>query len=626
MPSTVSRILGLLLCLGVLSPIGATAAEAADLATRFEHYTLGYQVNDDASLVESHDWAMTVLKERAVAQAKRASVTYSTSIQKAEVVEAYTRKADGRRIDSPRDNFQVEINTGRGKDAPVFSDQTTLTVVFPEVAVGDTVVFSYRITQSEPMFPGHFSASATFPPTAAYDDVRIRIDAPLSLDARYEARQLKEVTNREQDGRRLLEWRYENAQPEKNTRRNYSVYDPEKDPGFAYSTFKSYRDIAEAYGARARAKAAVTERVQALANEIAGDRKATRDIVHALYDWVATNISYAGNCIGVGAVVPHDISFVLDNRMGDCKDHATLLQALLAAKGIESSQALINAGSIYRLARIPAVTTVNHVINYIPSLDLYMDSTAESTPFGLLPFADTGKPVLLVDGYRDGARTPIVPIGTNEQSMRTVAEILPDGSVKGEVNVALKGMFAVTTRAAMRRLPKDQEDELVKNVFRSAGYVGSGTLDKDDPKDLIDSYRYGAKFTMAGFVQLPGSGAFAIKPFFFSEAPINAFLQSAVGGAEEVVDTVCSSGKSVEEYVFRLPNNMRILYHPTDMKIANDFVSYSATYRLKGNTLTVKRVLDDRTQTNVCSPDVAKAEREFAGRALQDVRAQVLFK
>src|ERR1017187_5059198 len=79
MPSTVLRILGLLLCFGVLPPAGADAAEPADLATRFEHYTLGYQVNDDASLVESHDWAMTVLKERAVAQAKRASVTYSTS-------------------------------------------------------------------------------------------------------------------------------------------------------------------------------------------------------------------------------------------------------------------------------------------------------------------------------------------------------------------------------------------------------------------------------------------------------------------------------------------------------------------------------------------------------------------
>ena len=30
--------------------------------------------------------------------------------------------------------------------------------------------------------------------------------------------------------------------------------------------------------------------------------------------------------------LPRDLTFVLDNKMGDCKDHATLLQALLAAK------------------------------------------------------------------------------------------------------------------------------------------------------------------------------------------------------------------------------------------------------------------------------------------------------
>jgi len=32
------------------------------------------------------------------------------------------------------------------------------------------------------------------------------------------------------------------------------------------------------------------------------------------------------------------------------------------------------------------------------------------------------------------------------------------------------------------------------------------------------------------------------------------------------------------------------------MKVANEFLSYTATYKLKGNVLTVKRTLDDRTK------------------------------
>lgn len=58
---------------------------------------------------------MTVLKDTAVEWAKRSSISYSTSAQRAEVIAAYTKKADGRRIDVPRDNYQSEVNSGKGR-------------------------------------------------------------------------------------------------------------------------------------------------------------------------------------------------------------------------------------------------------------------------------------------------------------------------------------------------------------------------------------------------------------------------------------------------------------------------------------------------------------------------------
>jgi transglutaminase-like putative cysteine protease len=598
--------------------------EPADIATRFQHYHISYYLNDDRSDVMTVDYAETVLKERALDRMKRASITYSTAIEKAEVLTAYTRKADGRRIDAPKSNYQVEVNGGKDKSAPVFSDLTTLTVVFPEVAVGDTVVFVYKITQTEPMFPGHFSVAATFPRLYAYDDVKIDFNLPSSLWVQYEGRQMGEKKT-EKDGRKLIEWTFENKQPLRSKRRDYSVYDADREPGYALSTFRSYAEIAEAYGARARAKAAVSERVRKLADEITRDQHAPREQARALYDWVATNISYAGNCIGVGAVVPHDISFILDNRMGDCKDHATLLQALLAARGIASTQALVNAGSTYRLPRIPVASTVNHVINYIPSLELYADSTAETMPFGMLPFFVADKPVLLVDGYGDGARTPALSPGTNEQRMKTVVKINDDGSIAGSVEISQKGMYAVETRAGFRHLPKDREEDLVKNVFQSRGYIGSGTLQKDDPTALRDAYRYGVKFEMKDFIHRPGAGALTIAPVFSSNAPISRYVRAAVDPVESV-DVSCSNGLSIEEYTYRFPKDMKILALPDNMSIKNDFLSYHASYVLKGNTLQVQRVFDDRTRGNVCSPALNEAYKQFAARVMPNVKAQVVYK
>jgi transglutaminase-like putative cysteine protease len=597
-----------------------------DLQIRYPSYLISYEIDADGRFVESRSLSQTILKEPALARAKRQSVTYSTSIQRAEVLEAYTLKAAGGRIDAPKSNYQVQENRGNNRDAPVFSDMTTLTVVFPDVAVGDTVVFSYRLTATEPMFPGHFSVSQEFSEYGAFDDVRVRFDYPASLWVQYAARQMSEVDNSERDGRKIVEWSYRNPQPARDRRTDYSVYDPDKSPGIAFSTFKNYGDIAAAYGVRARPKAAVTDRIQKLADEISVGKAAPEEIAQSIYNWVATQITYAGNCIGLGAVVPHDTDFILDNRMGDCKDHATLLEALLAAKGMKSTQVLVNAGSTYKLPRVPVVSTVNHVLNHISALDMYVDSTSSSTPFGMLPFSDQGKPVLWVDNYREGMRAPSTPPEANQQYMKTVVSIQPDGSANGRVEVQLKGSFAVDSRARFRDISKDYEVDLVKNVFQSHGFVGSGEFTKEDPRELLDTYRYSATFAIKDLIVVPGPGAFGIQPLFFSEAPISRSVAVAVKDLDNVDEVVCVGGRSTEEYVYELPKGMKILAAPDDFKFEKGMLSYSATYSLKGGVLAVTRVFDDRTRGNVCSLQQVAAFKAFAQQVRPNFRGQVVYK
>lgn len=603
----------------------AGTGDPLDLQIRFGRYYATFVINEGGTAVESHEWSKTVLKETALEQSKTASVGYSTSAQKAEVVAAYTTKADGRRIDVPKDNYQVEVNSGKGKDSPVYSDWTTLTVVFPDVAVGDSVVFSYRIMQTEPMFPKHFSTTQTFYNQVAYDDVRVRFDYPASLWVQHEARGMKETENSAKGDRKIVEWRYANPRPVKTERRNFSVFDLDKEIGYAFSTFKTYADIAAAYGARALPKTAATERIRRLAAEIVKGKTAHKEQARALYEWVASNITYAGNCIGIGAVVPRDVSFILDNKMGDCKDHATLLQALLAARDIKSTQALVNAGSVYRLPKIPVVSTVNHVINYLPAFDLYVDSTSDSTPFGMLPFSDQDKPVLLIEGFRDDAKTPVAPIGSNQQKVKSAIKIAADGSVSGSVEVFQKGQGAAQSRATARTLTRDVEEDLVKNIFRGQGVIGSGNFEKDDPTGLADTYRYKASLSAEKFIKLPGAGAFYIYPPLGIVTSIQGFLQSSTEPEKEA-DIACWAGTAVEDYVIELPKTVRVLSVPDDMKIASDFLSYTATYSLKGNVLTVKRTLDDRTKGNVCPPQVQAEYKRVVEKVMDNLKEQVLYK
>lgn len=80
------------------------------------------------------------------------------------------------------------------------------------MVVGDTVVFSYQLVQTDPLFPKQFSIAQTFSDQFAIDDLRVRFDYPASLWVQYEARGMKETENSEKNGRKVVEWAYANPQ------------------------------------------------------------------------------------------------------------------------------------------------------------------------------------------------------------------------------------------------------------------------------------------------------------------------------------------------------------------------------------------------------------------------------
>lgn len=612
-----------MLLMTAFSTAFAEPAPEADLSVRCTSWQIAYDVNADGSFVETQKWSAVVLKESALEKSKQASVTFSTSVAKGEILEAYTVKKSGKRIDAPKSSYQVTINDGYNSGSPLYSDETTITVIFPDLAVGDTTVFAYRVANSEGMFPGQFSAAHVFSRYSAYDDVEISIAAPKSMKLRHDSYYLSALEPVEKDGKQILAWHYQNKTPDKWDPADRGISATGDEPSLYVSTFDSYRQIAEAYGSRATPKAAVTKRIEALAAQIVGEKSAPESQAHALYDWVAKNISYGGNCIGIGAVVPRNLDVVLDNKLGDCKDHATLLQALLAARSIASEQALINAGSLYDLPKVPVVSAINHVINYVPGMKLFVDSTASNLPFGMLPISLAEKPVLPVSHFRDGRKTPSMAQYGHEQIMRTSIRVNSDGTATGTTQISLKGAPAITAREAMRNLRSDQEEYLVRKMLETQGIHGSGKLQKDDPAELLDAYNFSISFKLEDLVNAASTIGMPIRPVVFSFLPIAAMVSQAYEPIPNRA-TICSGGRSTEEYVYEFPASETIVGFPKDYDFSSPAIDYKATYRMSGETLTVKRELWDKTSSNICTVGFTEEHRKSARTILRDIRSQIL--
>lgn len=601
----------------------AVAQDTNDLGVRSPLYSVIYDVKDDASVTATYHWSKTVLKDNQLANARQASISFSTSVEKGEIVEAQTIKKSGKRVPVPASNYQVETNKGRGDGKPFYSDITTITVVFPDVEVGDTVEMTYKLVQTVAIFPGHVSLIESFSRYAANDEVLIKVSIPEKMWVQYEAYHLQEQPVQQADGRKTFEWRYSNKNPLKWRPEHRGITRLEDVPSLFFSTFKSYDDIAKAYGERAGPK--VSERVLKLAQEITAGKTTPKQQMTALHRWVTQNISYAGNCIGIGAVVPRDLDTILDNKMGDCKDQSTLLQALLKAKGIASTQALVNSGDLYTLPKVPTVASVNHVILYIPSEKLFVDPTASDIPLGMLPIALGDKPTILVDNPPKVTQIPSTDFNKYTQVSKAKFKILPNATLQGTTEITTHGMFAVAARKSMADLKKDDEAELVKNYFRGGGYTATGTVKKNNPDDNSDPYTFSYQYEVTDYVQAKDSGALYLTPLFSGVAPLGTYLKAA-SAATTTKEQACAGGRSSEELEYEFPPKMKILSVPKDFEIKSQWLDFKAVYRLKGQTLKVSRSLHDKTQKNVCS---AEHMNDYASKAIevvQHLKSQVLFK
>jgi hypothetical protein len=97
-----------------------------------------YTVNRDGTYVREYESIARADNEDGVKEWSQVRVPYSSSLQKAEVLEAYVLTSTGERIEvSPNKIFTQEPYVSQG--APMYSDYKVKTIVFPKVEPGTTV-------------------------------------------------------------------------------------------------------------------------------------------------------------------------------------------------------------------------------------------------------------------------------------------------------------------------------------------------------------------------------------------------------------------------------------------------------------------------------------------------------
>lgn len=583
-----------------------------------------YTLNRDATYVEENFARVRVDEQAGIRAAGQIPVRFSTSLHTIEILEAFTTTKDGQRLDVAPDKI-LEQQLPQSTGAPMFSDHKLKMVVFPQVEIGSVVALRYRRVHLKPQFPGLFAIWESRPRVIDTQKTTVSLTAPAGLELHIDTRDAKggEQEKPAPDQRKWV-WTFADSKGKPAEPRQVNGRDIE--PYVMVSTYASYDELAKQYALRASEQEQPSPAIRELADQITKGIRDKRAQAAALYEWVSKNIRFVAIILELGGSVPHAAGEIHAARYGDCKDHATLLKALLAAKSIRSSVVLVHSSDGFFVPDTVMHNAFNHAISYLPDFDLFLDSTPGTLPFGVLTPSEGGKRALVVDlgNGKPGFRTlPLPRPATDWVESHGDFVVAEDGTITGTLKNQSRGVLEGSERQAMKSIPKD---ELPRLAERMLGGAGTQTIEMGDPLDFAKPFAYGSTLQLPTYLKVPGPGAITMPSGLarFNTA-IPQFIQLTSLQSRESPFGCPTPGKSTDVSTIKLPKNLKVTAIPKDVSVRNKFGSYEAKYAQDGDTISRTRTLVLEYPGAVCSVEDYAQLRAMSQQIAQDLRSPVTY-
>lgn len=286
-----------------------------------------------------------------VARNRVRQLEYRPETQTVTLLEAYTVLPDGRRVPVPA-SAVVDQPYSKAQDNPYTQSMRSLDIAFPQATKGARVVYRFR-TDSQ-LLPLQAAQSDFYPASVKnLRSVRFSLGASTSLGLKVAA---NTAINQQAAADGRVQWQAQwqlsgdGAQPV---------------PHFAYSAYRDWSALGQAYAQlwpQPQPSAVVKDKAAQLVAASNGDRLKE---MQALYQWVA-ELPAQYQAYNSHALQPRAAEQVLAQGYGNSRDKVALLQALLAARGIDSYPQLARRQG-RALPLLPTSLAFDYVLLHVPA-------------------------------------------------------------------------------------------------------------------------------------------------------------------------------------------------------------------------------------------------------------------
>lgn len=511
--------------------------------------------------------------------------TFSSSLSKLKVISAWIERPKGKhRLVPASDIFVRPAPAAQG--APMYSHAKVLNVVLPNFTKGDKLHITTLWTQTKPYFPNEYFGVWGVDERQSARDQKVVVHAPESMHLKA-AQRGGWTTSHHLDG---------STETFTATLAEHHAYFPgpatvstdDYSPLFEVTSFPTWASVGKAYWARAKAQAAVTPLVKKVADHVAGKLHGW-EAVKALYAWDSSQIRYVGLELGVGGFVPISANETLKTGYGDCKAHSTLLEALLAARGIACYPVLINWSDAFNVVPLPG-PDFNHAIDYLPKYHVFLDATGEYETPGQLAVGERDKPVVVAGPHAQFLHTPGGQPEKNRLVYKATLKLAPDGTLRGDAQMTTYGWWAWFNRMIFAQVPPGAYKRLMNKLLDTSG-GGEGSFEHGNPLALDKPFQVRAHWTTPAYA-VPGktlalpvpAGPYLVPGLDGTDDPVSAL--ATVAGPDTRQHSVNTYFGEIDWHTtLVLPPGYAPTYLPPAMKIHNAAGSFSYAVRNHGGKI-----------------------------------------
>ena len=398
------------------------------------------------------------------------SLDYAKDAETMEVLVARVIKPDGKVVVVPASDMK---DTEQSGDSNIYDPNgRAIKVTFAGVAVGDAVELTYKLTRKTPTRNNFFNDIFAFQGGEPLVEASYTVDGPaampLTAQLYHTERGSRVTATKTTAGTRIhYVWATHDVPqilPE------IAMNATSEMPTLVVTTDPSWQHFSKWWADLTASKMEITPELKAKVAELTKGAKTDDEKIHALYDFVSSDIRYRG--LGVGprtGYTPRTAQETFTSRWGVCRDVSILLTAMLRADGFEAYPVITNVGAPV-LPKV-AYDGFNHAIVAMPKKGggwTYLDPTAKNN-HELLP-GNEAEQTTLVSTAKGEALTqiPALDPAANLGHATAVSVLAADGSMHSTVKLETKGVFDMVVRGVVAMMSPDQQREAIEQVIHAS--------------------------------------------------------------------------------------------------------------------------------------------------------------